>query len=142
MTDADLFAPLLRKADIEEVKASSGLSPLESLRYSIAHSEECWVLEIDNNPIAIFGVGATQLFNIPWMLGTNGIDRYPKEFMKTSYEVVATWFQKYPLLMNFVDARNTVAIRWLIRIGFKLIRELTYGVENKPFIQFARIQDV
>jgi hypothetical protein len=47
----------------------------------------------------------------------------------------------YPLLGNHVDIRNTKHTKWLKRMGFSFLRVLPeYGVERRPFIEFARLE--
>ena len=43
------------------------------------------------------------------------------------------------LLWNIVDKRNTVHLKLLQFLGFKFLRELTYGPNQIPFIEFCRI---
>ena len=60
--------------------------------------------------------------------------------------VAAKWVEEkvdqYSLLLNYVDADNTVSMKWLKSLGFKFIKLLDYGVGQKPFYQFVRIKDV
>ena len=49
--------------------------------------------------------------------------------------------EKYPLLTNAVDEEYKVSIDWLRFLGFTFLkRHETWGVGNKPFLEFVRIQ--
>jgi hypothetical protein len=54
--DAFLLAPNLRVADVQEIKAASGLSPLAALHKDIALSDRVYVMEDDRGPFGVFGV--------------------------------------------------------------------------------------
>jgi len=43
------------------------------------------------------------------------------------------------LLWNIADKRNTVHIKLLRFLGFKFLRELTYGPNQLTFIEFCRV---
>ena len=46
----------------------------------------------------------------------------------------------YPILFNFVDARNTTHVKWIKYMGFSIIQEhATFGVEGRLFYEFAKI---
>ena len=42
----------------------------------------------------------------------------------------------YSLLINFVDARHGVAIRWLKWLGFKVFPAKPFGPDKLPFHRF------
>ena len=106
--DVSWVADGMRQADVEEVKAQSGLTPRES-----------------------------------WMLGRDEMltDVHDKwEFLRQSRIHLANLHAMYPVLFNFVDARNTVHLRWLRWMGFTFIsRNDNYGPEKRTFYEFVRI---
>ena len=140
--DASRMAPRMRQADIDEIRASSGLNHYEGLQQSVKASVECYTAWIGNSPIAIFGISATDNESIAciWMLGTDIIKEHRIEFLRKSREWVDEFQNTYSVLFNNIDARNTVHIKWLQWLGFTFINQFPeYGAELRPFYQFVRI---
>lgn len=137
------MAPNLRAADVAELKAFSGEGPLEALLSAFGDSHYTYCIEHDGEPIAIYG-GVTVhegYIGCPWMLGTDGIKTHWVWFLRHSNEIVESIHKHYRLLINFVDTRNVVHIRWLRWCGFKFgkVRE-NFGVEGRPFQLFMRFR--
>jgi hypothetical protein len=42
----------------------------------------------------------------------------------------------YPVLRNYVDQRNTVSIRWLRWLGFRMGEPAVMGAARVPFVPF------
>tara|TARA_B100000530_G_scaffold75944_1_gene45326 strand:+ start:1845 stop:2078 length:234 start_codon:yes stop_codon:yes gene_type:complete len=74
------------------------------------------------------------------MVGTDGILDVSTRFLRESRKYADEMQENYPLLWNFVDAKNTVHHRWLQWLGFTLIRKIKYGVLQGDFYEFARIK--
>lgn len=142
--DAFILGPHLRKADVDEVWASSGLLPIEALLAGMDASIECYTMTAGDSILCIFGIGRDQNSSIGriWMLGSDHIHSHKFEFLRISKEWVDRFQSNYPILYNFIDARNTVHIRWLHWLGFTFISEHPdFGFEKKLFYQFIRIQN-
>lgn len=136
----------LRAADIEEVRASHGLTPVEALNLTFETSRtsgKCWAaLDDDNHAWTMFGVapipGAATL-GAPWLLACNAQRRHLKYFLANTKEYVGYMSEGYTRLVNFVDVRHTDSIRWLQWAGFTfdlLIPEA--GFERRPFLRFTK----
>ena len=80
------IVPYLRQADVEEIWASSGLSPGFSVAYSIAHSKDAWAILLDEKPVALFGVGEVPSSGggIPWLVATDEIEKHTVKFYRVS----------------------------------------------------------
>lgn len=77
---------------------------------------------------------------VVWMVGSDDSVRNRTAFVRATHEFLAHAHQRYPLLWNVIDARNTVHINWLKRFGFSALRRHErLGVEQRPFIEFVRI---
>ena len=145
ISDVSYVADGMREPDVEEVKAQSGLSPHGSLLYSFFMSKPCkTIVGRHGRPIGMWGVvpdGSTA--GRIWMLGrsemlTDVADKW--EFLRQSRIHLANLQDKYPVLFNFVDARNTVHLRWLRWMGFTFInRHDNFGPEQRTFYEFVRI---
>jgi hypothetical protein len=128
------IAANMRKEDIQEIEASSGLKPLEALingwELSIHQKTICG----DNNePIAMFGI---VLPNVVWMLATDKLSEIKIYFLKRCRDYIENLQLTYPLLTNYVDERNTVHIKWLKFCGFKFYE--TININGYNFIRFER----
>lgn len=141
---ARALCPLLRPADRAEVHASVGLPPELVLPDMVGPGREAWAMFTSDHEIAgLFGVDP--VFNHPhigviWLLGSDQLQAHSVEFLRKSREWVDIYNQRYTLLLNRADARNTLHLRWLRWLGFTLIREAPWGAEGRPFVEFARLQ--
>jgi len=145
-SDVDHLATNLRPEDTEEVLASHG-DVKEALQQGLDESEECWTIVVkETGEIAgIYGIVGLEdnLTGIPWLLTAPPITKVWLPFLRGSLKWVQETNKKYPILTNACDADYAVAINWLKFVGFTFIkRHETWGVGNKPFLEFVRIQDV
>ena len=58
------------------------------------------------------------------------------EFARKSKGYVLRMSKEFPILENYVDARNTLAKRWLKWCGFTIEPPVEYGPEGLPFHLF------
>jgi hypothetical protein len=131
------MAPNLRQADLEELTASTDLPPLEALLYSIETTPETWAcVDDDGQPFALYGTGREEDHGAPWMLGTDGIERHWRWFLRNTPRIIEDVSRGYPLLFNAVDARNTVHVRWLEWAGFTVLPDTFPGPKGHPFHPF------
>lgn len=138
--DIPLLAPDVRQPDVEELWASSHLTPYEALKMSFLVSRDtCFVGLVDGAPFCMFGVRTPTLLSnvaVPWMIATKDIELCSRGFLRASKEIVRLWSDQFSLMQNYVDARNTVSIRWLQWIGFSVYYPKPYGVDKLPFHRF------
>lgn len=89
--------------------------------------------------LCVFGIKIPSLIGgrpQPWMLTTNLVLRNPKTFIKRSKRIIDYWSVTYPGMTNYVHAENSVAIRWLRRMGFELHEPETRGPVDGKFRKF------
>lgn len=143
--DATVFMEL-RKADKLECWASSGHSPADAISLSISLSKERYVIEMDDEIVGVFGLREYKMpgliVGMPWLLSTDTLfsDKGVRLlFARKSREIVEAWAEYYPVMMNFVAAHNTEAIRWLEWLGFDVIYEpLILEDASIMFYRFTR----
>lgn len=135
----------LRAADRAELEATSARPIREQIEQGIALS---WcpgvALGRDGELLCIFGAVPLDLMGdaaAPWCLGTDDLIRYPQALTKSGERYFTQVQQLYPQLVNYVDARNTFAIRWLRRMGFSLDAPAAFGHKGYPFHRFHRSLD-
>lgn len=141
LAHAEDLAPRLRQADIDEIKASAGETPLEALVQSIASSPRSWAWLIDGRVAAIFGVAGHPFrpgVGTPWLLGAPEIEQHKVFFLRRCLFYIRQMLAAYPVLENYVDCRHTASVQWLSWCGFALCEvDPFYGVQRLPFIRFA-----
>ena len=142
--DVDYLANNLRPEDREEVLASHG-STKDVLQLGFDESDECWTIVVtDTEEIAgMYGVGTLDNgVGVPWLLTAPALEKVYMPFLRQSKKWVKEINKKYPVLTNAVDEDYKVSIKWLQFVGFTFIkRHETWGVGNKPFLEFVRIDD-
>lgn len=133
------LADNMREADINELMASSGLTPYIALCRSLELSSHACTVTVDGSPALIFGVCPVSILGgvgTPWLLGTPDILKIKKRFIKECHSYVSDMNRLYPHLINRVDVRNTVSIKWLIWLGFTLKPALPIGINGELFYPF------
>jgi len=146
-TDPDHLLELsrtMRRADREELLASSGQSPLEALEEGyVLSSKTHTILTKEGQVVGVFGVAPNSVdptVGHPWMLASDLLDDVKVSFLKQCRPVADSLGEGYALLMNVCDKRNAVHIKWLRWLGYTFIREHPhYGVGKLPFLEFVKI---
>lgn len=118
------IVPYLRRADVEEIDAMTGLSPAVAVAYSIAETERGYCALLDGKPCAVFGVAHG---GVIWLVGTDEIARHPVTFYRVSRRIFPVLSAGYSSLENYVDARNTLSLRWLQWLGFEIGAPVPFG---------------
>jgi hypothetical protein len=145
LADVEYLSKNLSKKDQDELWASLGMENYAALSWSFFASKECNTIIMPDNSVAgIFGISnPSKGVGCPWLMGTNRIPEITIPFLKQSRKWVEKQNNKYPLLMNYVDERNDVAIKWLSFLGFTFIKRIEeHGHGKVPFYQFVRIDNV
>jgi hypothetical protein len=146
LEDALFLAPRLRKADRQEIEALRGPGQeAQALLDGVRLSKPAYA--ICNSGGEVVGIyGAAPLEGEPqaaaiWMLGSDGLTADARSFLRQSRGHIKDLQDRYNLLLNCVDARNAVHIRWLQWLGFTFIQYLPgYGRNGEPFWEFVRIK--
>ena len=138
--DIGTVADRMREADRAEIWATSFSTPRQALERGLAGSDRAWTITIDGRPEALFGAAPMTALSgrgTAWMLGTPEIARFPRRMVQDARPMVATMLELYPVLVNFVDARNAASLRWLRRLGARLEAPRPFGVLGLPFVPFT-----
>lgn len=132
---ADALAARMRPADVAEVLASDGHTPGEAVRYAIASSTEAWAWLVDGEVAAIWGLGLLSFLGdiwTPWLLTSDLVEHHRKAFLRACREQLAQ-LRRHHVLINFIDARHTRALRWVRALGFEVADAAPYGASGLPF---------
>ena len=138
---AEYVAKHIRFADREEIWASHKYTPERALITAIMHSQIAFAGKVNGEVVCVWGIHEESLMlsnATPWMIGTDKLDKYAKTFIQHCRPQAALLLSQYKYLKNYVDARNTRAIRWLKWLGFRIASEPEpYGVMKLPFYAFT-----
>ncbi|MDP6213163.1 MAG: DUF2833 domain-containing protein [Candidatus Thalassarchaeaceae archaeon] len=141
---SDIFyvAHRMREEDVAEVRAAGGLDPVQALIEGFKNSRQCYTAEWKGEPFIMFGVAPVDdVSGAVWLLGTPTVTKARVAFLKESRRIIDEFHDDFPLLFNFVDARNKVHIRWIEWLGFTFINNHeSFGFECREFLEFLRIR--
>lgn len=141
--DAEWFAARMRQSDKDELTAASGPDLERTLRLSVAHSRDmAAVAMLGDEPIALFGFAPWGLMSqiaSPWLVGTDALLKQGRALNRLGRDYCARATSEFPVLVNYVDVRNTASVRWLRGLGFKMDAPAPFGVEGRLFMRFSNV---
>lgn len=120
----------MRKADRDEVFASSRKSPRQALDYSLTKSAEAWTILVNGRAEVMFGVGDINILagvGAPWLLGTDEFEKHTIAILRGSVKWTRQLLRRYSVLRNFVDARNEASLKYLRWLGFTIFDPVDMG---------------
>ena len=129
------IADNMRKWDVFECEAV-GMSPLEGLVSSVNECPDSRIILADGEPIGV--MGSKPAINggaIYWLLGTDKINSYAKEFYIKSLSILKEYLAKYTYLTNVICKEHKESVRWLSRLGAEF-DEKTIILLGREFQQF------
>jgi hypothetical protein len=130
----------LRPEDFDELFYFFNINPYEVVIESWKMSLRRWIVLNKNNiAVAVLGVRPLSTFSklaIPWLLGTKGLEKMKKFFMKHSKPIIEEMKMDFEFLYNFVDSRYIKAVKWLKWCGFTIEEAVPFGIYNVPFHRF------
>jgi hypothetical protein len=133
----------MRALDRFEAEAATALDPARALAFTASVSDEVWAGRVDGVAVCLFGVAQADPFSLtwrPWLIATDGIDRYPVAFLRRNRAIVRGWAERFPLMENWVAARHGVAAAWLAWLGFVLDPPAPFGPYGVSFHRFEMRQ--
>ena len=139
MEDVPGIAARMREADRRELWASSLSTPEDALARSLEHSAMAWTAEIDGEPEIMFGVAPMSLLGhngSAWLLATPELVKIARFFVVKSRIYVRRMLEVFPVVINFVDQRNAVSLRWLRWLGARFDAPRPHGALGLPFVPF------
>src|SRR3546814_7933169 len=121
------IAANMRQSGVDEVKASSALSPEDALIASYRVSTHAYLVlstADGGTPVAAFGAAPHPLpgVGVVWMLGTDGIKSEGYSIAKATRRYFDELNAAYHILWNYIDARrseeHTSELQSLMRISY------------------------
>ena len=123
----------LRPDDYTECVEGHGINPLVDIPLACRKGDVVYFTVPDGR---IAGVAGVQERGEIWMLTTPAIEDFPVTFAREAKRFIDS--RKEERLWNIVYAGNTVHIKLLKFLGFKLGGEFPYGPNNLHFIEFQK----
>ena len=123
----------LRPDDRREVEEGHGVDPFVMIT-SKAQEGSCVYFNVPNGKTA--GMAGVDPGGLIWMLTTPAIEEYPITFAREAKRYVE---RQKGLLWNIVDERNTVHLKLLKFLGFKVLRKISHGPKQLSFIEFCNV---
>lgn len=136
---AAALLPRVRQADIDEFAAMSGKTPAQVLAVGLRSSALCYAGLVDDQVVTIFGVAPRSIITgsgVPWLVSSDLVEQYQTTFLRRGRPLLHAFLEQYPVLENYVDARNTAAICWLRWMGFTIHEAAPIGRAGLPFHRF------
>ena len=138
--DITWLAEHLRAQDVAEVHACGHRDLAHVVRAGVARSVWSRTATVDGEVAAIFGVAPLLTLmdprGVPWMLGTDLVPANRGALARHAAPYIQQMLGTFPHLVNIVHAKNTVAVRWLRRVGFTLREPIPHGPEGEMFHLF------
>lgn len=137
--DINSLKTTMRINEAQEVYASHGHTPEQSLKYSFSTSENKFTLIYNGEVMAMFGISLDPLSHdcgSIWMLTSEKIESIRFRFLKLSRKIIKALSAVYPILYNYVDQRHTLAVDWLKWCGATIYEAKPYGKMGLPFHYF------
>lgn len=138
--DVPAILPLVRQADIDEITEALGIPMEEALLDAVTDSLNAKKIVVNGQVVAVFGDAIHNILGsigIPWLISTVHVERNALAFLKVCKPEVQGMLTRHHHLINYVDARNTAAIRWLKWLGFEFGPATPYGPKGFPFYPFT-----
>jgi len=131
----------LREVDERELYMLTRLSPPSAFDMTASGAVRMWSGFEGGELICVFGINRRtplSTVGVPWLIGTNAIERHYRTFGKHSIKYARLFEQAFPQMENFVLAENHITARWLKWLGFDMGEPTPMGFSNAPFIRFTK----
>lgn len=131
-----------RQSDIEEMETFfTEMDMVSMLRGSVKVSDASFTWMIDGEPAAICGIcrgnDGGETAGIPWMIGTELLERNPKVLIKASRMFFDLWLLEHGKLTNFVPSNSHKTINYLEHLGFSVTNVGVVPETGKPISLFV-----
>lgn len=138
----------VRQSDVDEMNTFfSEMNMLSMLRGSVNVSDSSFTWMIEGEPAAICGISSKNnggvIVGVPWMIGTELLDRNPKVLVKASRTFFDLWLSDHDTLTNFVPSQSEKTINYLEHLGFSVSHFGNVPETGKPVSIFiAEVNNV
>ncbi len=134
----------VRQGDVDELTEALGIPIEQALLMGITGSLNVKKIVVSGQVVAVFGDAvhsAVESIGVPWLISTVHVERHRRAFLQVCKPEVEKMLTRHRHLINYVDARNTLAIRWLRWLGFSFFPAAPYGERGFLFHQFTMTRE-
>jgi hypothetical protein len=120
MHHAEELSRTIRADDKREVEAL-GVTVDDALEHGVRRGANAFL--VDGEVVCIFGLNRLMFWDpeaSPWMLTSNALEDHKIAFLRESVRISRAWKAANTYLWNYVDARHTASIEWLVWLGFTI----------------------
>lgn len=136
--DLQEIAGLLRAEDVEEIRAATGQTAVQSLVGGFGFGDSFIARTASGNPVAVFGVAPHPQdphFGIVWFLATPEVNSVSRQVIRQAHEVLSGWRKNFKVLGNAAWSQNYMHLKWIKLMGFRFIQP-PISINNHQFIRF------
>jgi hypothetical protein len=133
------LAKVMRWEDRREVYAGSHMTPKQALLMAVKTTERPIAWLADGQVMYMCGVrgyGMPEGNGVIWGLGSKNLTKHTIPFLRFSKQFIKEIWPHYDVLLNYVDARHILAVRWLAWLGFDVQPSEPQGPDNMMFHLF------
>lgn len=141
LDDVYEIKPHLRVEDVREIEIL-GHTAEQALLNGFIFSNECFTVRIDGEVAGMFGYSDYEQpknVAIIWFLGTDKTKTTPREWLVLGRKYINMFLEKYNVIGNLIDLRQTKHIKWLEALGFKF--GASYDVKGFKFREFYKTKE-
>ena len=132
--DIDAILPDIRQADRDEIEGALQTPMRKALLDALDDHCKASKIVVGGVIVAVFGDSRhADGIGVPWLISTRHVERFPRAFLEVCKPEVAEMLDRHQVLINYVDARNKAAIRWLHWLGFTFCDPEPYGPLGQAF---------
>lgn len=134
--DRWLFSDL-RDEEVQEFQAL-GVTSEECMRLGSAFCD-AQTIYFNDEPAAMWGISHFEDHNVVWAVFTKAIERHPIAFLRESKRLADAFTFE---VVNYVDVRNTKAVKWFRWLGFEVSDPVPYGLNGELFHRFTNAREI
>jgi hypothetical protein len=117
------------------MKPVDGLLSPFSMKQKVKHNYT--VVDPNDDIVCMFGIVPDGKRGIIWLLGSNLVDIYQREFIKNNRKMLNMMQEDFPHVGNYISLENKKSIKWLRWLGFEFSSKKTL-VKGTELVYFYR----
>lgn len=143
--DAKSLAPRLRAVDRQEIVALDRNPSMVLFEAMECCTKVFSIIDTNGQVVGMFGVSPFTLqtgltVGAVWLLGSDELKNIRFTFLRECSHWIDELHADHPVLWNWAFANNTLHLRWLQWLGFKIVGTAPIGKRGEIFHQFIKVK--